>query len=223
MGRRSLAVIDPGPDAELHVRAVAAAVAGAETVRIVLTHGHADHAAAAPRLAAALDADVYGPPELEGVTRPLLHGTRMATDEGTLVAVDTPGHTREHRSLHWPERSAVFVGDLLLGRGDTTWVAEYPGCVSDYLRSLDRVEALGPRVLYPTHGPPPEAPEEALRRFRDHRLARIAQVRDVRAEHPGADVDELVDLVYGDAVPRDMRGAARESLEAVLHHLREQG
>lgn len=206
-----------------HVRALVSAVEGADEVRILLTHGHADHAGSAARLAGELDTVVHGPEGIEAVTRVLRDGDRVETDGGALVAVHTPGHTREHLAFHWPERDAVFVGDLLLGRGDTTWVAEYPGCVADYLRSLERVGALDARVLYPTHGPALDDPEEALRRFAAHRRDRIEEVREARTANPDADVDALVDLVYGDTVPRAIRGAARKSLEAVLHHLDEVG
>ncbi len=223
MGRRSVAIIDPGPDVDDHVRALVSAVQDADEVGILLTHGHADHAGSAARLAGELDAPVHGPEGVTPVTRVLGDGDEVVTDDGTLVAIHTPGHTREHLAFHWPERSAVFVGDPLLGRGDTTWVAEYPGCVADYFESLERVAALDTAVLYPTHGPPLDDPAEALRRFGDHRRARIEEVREARAAHPDADADALVDVVYGDTVPRAMRGAARKSLEAVLHHLDETG
>ena len=219
VGGRTVAVIDPGPDVESHVRAHVSSVAPAEEVLILLTHGHADHAAAAPALAAETGATVYGPPGIDGVTHGLEEGDAVSTDEGGLVAVHTPGHTREHLAFHWADGDAVFVGDLLLGQGDTTWVAEYPGCVADYLDSLARVEALGASTLYPTHGPPLDSPREAIRRFEAHRRARIEEVRAARDAHPDADVDALVEVVYGDTVPSSMRGAARKSLEAVLHHL----
>lgn len=219
VGSRSVAIIDPGPDVDTHVRALVSSVTAAERTLVLLTHGHVDHAGAAEHLARELNADVFGPPGVESVTRVLADGDAVETDDGSLVVVDTPGHTKEHLSFHWPERSAVFVGDLLLGRGDTTWVAEYPGCVADYLRSLERLRALEPSVLYPTHGPPLTDPVDALDRFEGHRRERIRQVREARAAQPDADVDRLVDVVYGATVPRAMRDAARRSLEAILDDL----
>jgi glyoxylase-like metal-dependent hydrolase (beta-lactamase superfamily II) len=163
---------------------------------------------------------VWGHPDLEGVDRPLVDGDSVLTDAGTLTVIDTPGHAREHLSFHWPERGAVFVGDLLLGRGDTTWVGEYPGCVADYLGSLARLQALDLRVIYPTHGPPLEDPVEALARFGDHRRERIRQVRDAMAAHSGADPDELLDVVYGARVPEPLRPAALQSLGALVEYVR---
>lgn len=214
-----MAIIDPGPDVDTHVRALAFRAADAAEVCIVLTHGHSDHSGGARRLADDLGAEVFGPDGLSEVTKPIGDGDGVDTDEGALVAVHTPGHTRDHLCFHWEARRAVFVGDLMLGHGDTTWVAEYPGCVEDYLQSLTRIDGLDADVLYPAHGPPLEEPRAAIRRFRDHRLDRIEQVRRARAAHPDASADELVHIVYGNTVPESMRGAARESLQAVLHHL----
>jgi glyoxylase-like metal-dependent hydrolase (beta-lactamase superfamily II) len=213
-------VIDPGPVVQKHLRAQASAVEGAETVSIVLTHGHADHAACASALAERVGATVWGHPALGGVDRPLADGDSVPTDAGALTAIDTPGHAREHLSFHWPERRAVFVGDLLLGRGDTTWVGEYPGCVADYLGSLSRLQALDLRVIYPTHGPPLEDPVEALARFGGHRRERIRQVRDAMRAHPGAERDELLDVVYGARVPEPLRPAALQSLGALVEYVR---
>ncbi|MGH7340235.1 MAG: MBL fold metallo-hydrolase, partial [Candidatus Rokuibacteriota bacterium] len=154
VGRRTVAVIDAGPDLEPHVRALEAAVDEAESVAIVVTHGHPDHAPGARALAAALATDLWGPAGVDGVTRPLSDGDCVPTDEGELIAVDTPGHSRHHLGLHWPARRALFAGDLVLGKGDTVWVGEYPGCVADYLQSLERVRRLGVDVIYPAHGPP---------------------------------------------------------------------
>ena len=213
-------MIDPGPDVEDHVRALASRVDGAEQVSIVVTHGHADHAAAAAALAALTGAPVFGPAGVAEVTHPIVDGDAVPTDAGELIAVSTPGHTRDHICLHWPAASALFAGDLVLGQGDTTWVAEYPGCVADYLASLDRVRALSPAVLYPTHGEALTDPGEALDRFERHRRDRIAQAEEAMRAHPGATIDELLDAVYGDALPERMRGAARMSLEALVEHVR---
>jgi glyoxylase-like metal-dependent hydrolase (beta-lactamase superfamily II) len=144
----------------------------------------------------------------------------IATDDGELVAVHTPGHTRDHLCFHWRPRRALFAGDMLLGKGDTTWVAEYPGCVADYLASIARLRRLDIATVYPAHGPPIMDPVEALDRYEAHRLARIAQVRDALGERPDADVETLLGIVYGAALPESMRRAARTSLSALVDYVR---
>ena len=195
-------------------------VSGADAVSVVLTHGHRDHAGAAVSLADATGAPVVGPSSVADVTAPIEDGGTVDTDAGELLALHTPGHTEDHLCYHWGAKGALFAGDLLLGQGDTTWVAEYPGCVADYLASLERVRALAPTVIYPAHGPPLEAAAQALDRFEAHRRERIGQTRAAMAEHPDADIEALLDAVYGDTLPRGVRKAARRSLSALVEYVR---
>jgi len=138
--------------------------------------------------------------------------------------VETPGHAPEHLAFHWtgvgaPDGGAIFVGDLLMGEGDTTLVSPPEGDLAAYLRSLERIELLRPAVLYPSHGPPIESPGETIERYRAHRRARIDQVEAALRERPGASRDELVDLVYGNGLHPGLRGAAKGSLGAILRFL----
>lgn len=198
-------------------------VADADAVTLLVSHGHGDHAGAVAALAEGLEA--RGVPHRilgsgHSSAESPMDGGGIGTDAGELEPVPTPGHVPDHFAFHWPDRSALFVGDLLLGEGDTTWVAGYPGCVADYLHSLGRVRDLAPEVIFPAHGPPLVDPVEAVDRFEAHRRDRIAQVRAVLAEHPRADQNELVDHVYGDRIPPELRRAALESVRALLDHVR---
>lgn len=227
IGTGQVAVVDPGPDAEDHVRAVVTSLASAREVRLLLTHAHRDHSGAAPSLSRRLNAPILGSAalgrsHLAGLpVLPLKEGDEVPTDHGALRVVEVPGHTKDHLAFHWVERRALFVGDLVLGRGGTTWVGEYSGSVGDYLDSLDKVEALDLRVIFPAHGPPLTEPRRALERFRAHRLARIAQVQAARTRRPGSGLDELLEEVYGAEVPPRLREAARASIESILYYLEE--
>lgn len=216
VGRREVAVIDPGPEDPAHRASLVEAVAEARTVVVLVTHAHGDHAGGAAALAQELDAPLRG---FGAGARPLADGESLRTDQGSLVALHTPGHARDHLALHWPRARAAFAGDLVLGEGDTTWVGEYPGSVGDYLASLERLRTLDLEVLYPAHGPPVRDVEGVLGRYESHRRERIAQVEGALREDPGASVEELVGRIYGDQVPQGLREAARRSLQAILHHL----
>jgi glyoxylase-like metal-dependent hydrolase (beta-lactamase superfamily II) len=233
VGRDRPVVIDPGPDHPAHLDAVVAALGGARPAAILLTHAHPDHAAAAPILAMRTGAPVRMargalhpvPPPGEAVHW-LADGEVVKTDAGPLRAVATPGHAPEHLVFVWtgapaPAGGAVFVGDLLMGEGDTTLVAPPEGDLAAYLASLDRVGRLRPDVLYPAHGPPLRDPEEAVARYRAHREARLEQVRQALRAHPGGDADALVDAVYGAELHPALRRAARGSIQAMLHLLRQ--
>ena len=219
VGQREVAIIDAGPAVAVHLQAVVEEVEAASTTRVVVTHGHGDHAPGARALAQTLHTDLWGPAGVEGVGRPLSDGDVLPTDEGDLVAVDTPGHARHHIGLHWPARRAFFAGDLVLGKGDTVWVGEYPGCVADYLESLERVRRLELDVIYPAHGPPIENPAAALDRFVSHRRQRIRQMESMLAERPGASVDDLMEAIYGNQLPESAKRAAQRSIEALKVHV----
>ncbi|MDE2981767.1 MAG: MBL fold metallo-hydrolase [Gemmatimonadota bacterium] len=218
VGERRAAVIDPGPVLESHLGVLAEAVGDARDIVVLVTHAHADHAAGAEELARLTGAVVRGP----GSGHDLRDGEAIATDGGDLFAVWTPGHARRHFCFHLPDEGAVFTGDLILGEGDTTWVGEYPGGVADYLASLDRVDALDARVLYPGHGDPLLDPADAIARFRNHRLARIDQVRHALAETGSADLDLLTERVYGE-LPSEVHDMAASGVGAILDYLASAG
>lgn len=225
VGGKQVAVIDPGPDEDNHIRALSVALEQAKTVRVLLTHRHSDHAGSAVRLADEVGATLLGPPSCKppsgsGVPfTALREGDRVATDQGGVTVVEIPGHTQDHLAFFWEEAEALFVGDLLLGKGNTTWIGEYLGCVQDYLDSLDKVEALGADVIYPGHGPPISSPSISLKLFRRHRLKRLEQVRKARLEHPEAGARELAELIYGGEIPEKLAKAARSGVEAALFHM----
>jgi glyoxylase-like metal-dependent hydrolase (beta-lactamase superfamily II) len=239
VGDEVVAVVDPGPDDPAHLKRVASEVTGAREGTILVTHGHPDHAGGAPRLSRLTGFPTAG--NAPGVDRTLRGGDRISVDGGFLEAVETPGHARHHLAfLHHPSRD-LFAGDLLIGRGDTTWVGEYPGCVADYLASLDRVEALSPTRIHPAHGPTLDDPAEAVVRFREHRLDRLRQAGEalgamgvrpgeqgrsggvggveVVPGDPDALVREVVERVYGPDLPSGVRVAATWSARALLEYL----
>ena len=159
--------------------------------------------------------------------RRIKDGERFQTDTGVLTAVATPGHAPEHVCFLWTDGPAetdrsLFAGDMFMGGGDTTLVAPPEGSLTEYLASLDRLEALRPGAIHPAHGPPIADGMEAIRRYRAHRAARIEQV--VHAlRHGAAAPRELIDRVYGAELHPGLRGAAEGSLRAILAHLADTG
>ncbi|MCR5878542.1 MBL fold metallo-hydrolase [Phenylobacterium sp. J367] len=90
----------------------------------------------------------------------------------TFVAIATPGETPDHMSVWIPELKAAFVGDnyyasfpnLYTLRGTTTRYA------LDYVASLNRIMALEPEIVLPSHGVPIEGKakiRETLTQYRD--------------------------------------------------------
>ena len=220
-------VVDPGPADEGHLAAVLAA-AERRDVRIaliLLTHGHLDHSAGAPRLRALTGAPVRAldPRHVLG-GEGLQAGARLPAGELSLEVVATPGHTADSLSYLLPEAGALLTGDTVLGRG-TTVVAHPDGRLDDYLASLQRLQRLAVerdlRLLLPGHGPvlagPDAPPGEVVRAYLRHRQERLAQVRAAVAAGAGS-AREVVERVYAD-VPRVLWAAAELSVRAQLEYL----
>jgi glyoxylase-like metal-dependent hydrolase (beta-lactamase superfamily II) len=214
-------VVDPGPDDEAHLAAVAAAAGRVAT--IVLTHGHRDHSAGAARLH-----ELTGAP-----VRALDPAHRLGDEglgEGDVVAASgvevrvwaTPGHTSDSLSfvLESGDAPAVLTGDTILGRG-TTVVAHPDGSLGAYLASLRRLRELGPATVLPGHGPELPAAGEAAAFYLAHREERLQQVRSaLDVLGPGASARAVVEHVYTDVDPA-LWPAAELSVEAQLAYLRD--
>jgi glyoxylase-like metal-dependent hydrolase (beta-lactamase superfamily II) len=207
-------VIDPGPDDDSHLAAINGRLAGATVGVVLVTHSHPDHLPLAERLARPHRASVKRYPEL---------GDGDVVRAGTLnlVALHTPGHSSDHLCFWIAEDRALFTGDLVLGRGSS--MVTYPeGNVADYLRSLERVAALQPRILFPGHWDPVTDAVQKVDEYRTHRLQREAQVLAVVQRGRGT-ASELTRRVYGAEVGEELMQAAEMTMRAHLQKLVEDG
>lgn len=212
-------VIDPGPADERHLAALERARGGAAVGAVLVTHWHADHLELAERFAARHHARVSRHPELAD-------GDVVQVGTTSLTALHTPGHAADHLAFWMPEDRVLFTGDLVLGRGSS--MVTYPeGDVAAYLRSLERVAALRPRMLFPGHWDPVMEAEAKIEEYRLHRLERERQIVRTLDDGPGT-VRELTERVYAaelagrDAGERLIR-AAEMTLRAHLRKLVDEG
>jgi glyoxylase-like metal-dependent hydrolase (beta-lactamase superfamily II) len=206
-------VIDPGPDDDAHLAALNQRLA-ARTVGVVLvTHSHPDHLPLAERLAAPHHASVRRHPELGD-------GDVVRAGNLNLTALHTPGHSADHLCFLIAEDGAVFTGDVILGQGSS--MVTYPeGDVAAYLRSLDRLAALEPRILFPGHWDPVTDAMAKIAEYRQHRLEREAQVLAEVRHGPGTPAD-LTRRVYGE-LDEKLMYAAEMTLRAHLRKLADDG
>ena len=222
-GATEAVLVDPGPDDPGHLRALvdAAATRDARITRIVLTHGHHDHAEGASGLSAMTGAPVLAlDPSLRLGSEGLSDGDVLDTGGLELRVVATPGHTRDSLSLLLPADGAILTGDTVLGRG-TAVIAHPDGDLGDYLDTLGRLSGLIEEHrmdwLLPGHGPALDSAADLLAGYRTHREARLALVR--AAWDDGLrDLNELLDAAYPEVGP-ELRWAARLSLQAQVDYL----
>jgi hydroxyacylglutathione hydrolase len=166
------AVVDPGGDLpKIHA---AIAKTGVTVEKIILTHGHIDHAGEAKPLAEALGVPIEGPHEADrywlerlpedgknygiaGVAfepdRWLVEGDTVTVGDLVLDVYETPGHTLGHVIFHHPASNFALVGDVLfqgsVGRSDM-----HGGNHQQLVRSIvDKLWPLGDATAFiPGHG-----------------------------------------------------------------------
>jgi hydroxyacylglutathione hydrolase len=135
-----------------------------------------------------------------------------------VTALHTPGHSADHLSFWLDGDRVVFTGDLVLGRGSS--MVTFPeGDVAAYLRSLERLESLQPRMLFPGHWDPVTDAMGKLEEYRTHRLAREAQVLAELKKHGRGTAPELTLRVYGTELGGELLRAAEMTLRAHLKKL----
>lgn len=234
LGEREVLLVEPAtPYPEERRRFVewarAFASQGRTLAGLLITHHHPDHVGGAQFLAEALGLPLWAHaasrhtlPDLH-IARTLADGEALLLDGPTPQRWDvlhTPGHASDHLCLHERSRGLLVVGDMLTSIG-TVLIPPDDGDMAEYLRQLQRLDALGARQALPAHGPPIDDPHAMFTHYVAHRLAREARI--VTALGQGAaDLDTLLARSYAD-VAEAVRPLARLSLRAHLDKLVAEG
>lgn len=225
IGRERPLLIDAGVGDASHLDAIAAAAPNGVS-QVVVTHAHSDHIAGAATIAARWPSAGFSKhpwptrdPKL--AWQWLRDGSIVATDEGDLTVLHTPGHSPDHITLWHADSRTLFVGDMLVLGSTVVIPASHGGSLGDYLKSLDRMLQLNPARALPAHGPVIEDPAALIHRYVEHRAQRETQVLSEIAIRPST-VDALVSAIYPTLLP-DLVPMARESVLAHLHKLRDEG
>jgi glyoxylase-like metal-dependent hydrolase (beta-lactamase superfamily II) len=214
-------LIDAGVGAASHVDAIAHALAGRPLHRVIVTHGHADHASGVPALRArwpSIAAHKWIERGDAGAWTPLHDGETLRAGDRALQVIYTPGHAIDHVSLWDAQTRDVFTGDLLV-LGTTVMIpAGRGGNLRDYLASLARIDALDPARALPGHGPIIEQPRALIAEYVAHRQMRERQVLEALAAGV-TDVDGIVARIYP-SLADALKSAARMTVEAHVEKIR---
>lgn len=229
LGRDELAVIDPGPEIDVHLDSLLAAV-GNRLRWIFCTHTHRDHSPLARALRAATGARVFGygqvpadgrQDELFLPDQALAGGDVVNCGEFSLRAVHTPGHASNHLCYLLEDRGVLFTGDHVM-QGSTVVISPPDGDMQAYLDSLKGLLELPVGALAPGHGHVIETPQDEVRKLIAHRLKREEKVRAALERVGPSTLEQLVVHAYDDVPPR-IHNVAMRSLHASLIRLERNG
>lgn len=198
---------------------------------IFVTHHHVDHVGALRVFAEALHVPVLAHEQtivrmknLEGLdVRPIADRTEILD----WIALHTPGHAPGHLCL-WNARTRTLIAGDMVANGSTILIPpDDDGDMAEYLKQLQRLDALGSTTMLPAHGEPIDDPHALLVYYVKHRLEREAKVLRAwsvtKAELGRAPTAaELVPRAYDDT-PMALWPLAKSSLEAHLMKLRREG
>ena len=221
-------LIDPAVRSEAAMSIVRSAVrrteqAGGTLIGIMYTHRHADHLGD-PKLLSELGVPVFGSEGTAKVThidRILSDGVilelRGPTTRHEWKVLETPGHCPGHLCLMSP--AGLIAGDMVAGVG-TILIPPESGDMLVYLTQLERLRALEPHLIFPSHGPLVATPDRLLDRYLRHRRARHDRVRV--AVDQASDPVRIAALAYADS-PDAHPGLALDQTYAHLLALEKEG
>jgi hydroxyacylglutathione hydrolase len=138
-------IVDPSePDPVV----AAIEAAGGRLDLILLTHHHHDHIGGAEAVRARFGARMVGAAadahRLPRLDQALSEGDTVALGQAQGRVMDTPGHTRGHIAVFFPDGAVLLCGDTLFSLGCGRLLEGTPG---ELFKSLEKFRALPPETL----------------------------------------------------------------------------
>ncbi len=218
-------LIDPSPCDRTELELLFASLRDFSIDAVMLTHHHGDHHEHAPDLARHYNVPILmsedshqrllriDPDYFSGIeVRHLTEGDVVSQWQGSpLRVVAVPGHDEGQLALMPDNRGWFLAGDLFQGIG-TVVVGDEEGDMAKYMATLEKVIALSPAVIFPSHGIGLGS-TFILQKTLEHRREREGQI--LRLHRGGKSEDEILRTLYSD-IPAGLLPYARKNIRSHL-------
>lgn len=199
--------------------------------QIMITHHHPDHHERSIQLARELDLPVListdtfdrllkkDPTYFNGIKTHFLKEGDVVTKwiDRDVIVVEIPGHDEGQLALASRDMSWFIAGDLFQGVG-TVVIGGDEGNMQKYFDTLEKVIALNPKVIFPSHGIGLGG-VALLERTLEHRRTRENQILTYFKE--GKSEQEMLEMIYAD-VDKRLWPYALQNIQKHLEKLRAQ-
>ena len=225
-------LVDPSPNSPEEYQRLLNTVEDKKLDAIFLTHHHPDHHQFSNQLARQLKlpiilsqdtqqrltkkngADYFEQVELRNVTE----NEEVTRWRGFAVRVyEIPGHDAGHLGLAPDSLAWFIVGDLIQGIG-TVVIPSPEGDMATYFSTLEKVIALNPEVIIPSHGIPMRSTHRLIETLK-HRRERESQI--LKLSKSGNSKQEILEQLYEGIDPR-LHPLALQNIESHLVKLRKE-
>lgn len=225
-------IVDPSPSSMEEYQTLLDTIPCKKLNAIFLTHHHPDHHQFSNQLARQIKLPIIlshdtqkrlilknGKDYFKNIElRNVVENDEVTRWHGSAVRVyEIPGHDAGHIGLAPDNMSWFIVGDLIQGIG-TVVIPSPEGNMSAYYKTLEKVIALNPEVVIPSHGMPMRSTYR-LKETLKHRYKRELQILDLY--NSGKSQKEILKKLYEGIDPR-LYSLALENIEAHLFKLRQE-
>jgi ribonuclease/clavin/mitogillin len=225
-------LLDPSPKDRLEYIKLKNTVALFGLDKILLTHHHPDHHESAPDLARDLNIPMLmsldthtrltkkDPDYFQGIQVSFVKEGDVVTKwlGRDVVIYEVPGHDEGQVALAPTDLSWFIAGDLFQGVG-TVVIGDDEGDMKKYFTTLEKIIAMNPRVLFPSHGIGLGGVNILVNTL-EHRKQRE---RDVLAHYQnGLTEDQILEILY-EKVDQRLWPYARKNIRKHIEKLKVDG